>query len=182
MIHSHPLFVEIYKNASRFTQHVTKQVWYEKNPDLPLLAVARCPYSRFWSACKEIYSRPDKDGTPRGEKDPVTLIKKGLNEIRKIDIDKHFWTQTKFIRLYKHKINHVFLFENLREEIKPVCEKYNVQFHPWFDWDETLSLNLSPSDHTNDEFALEYIKGIDEVRHHYDLDFDWYNSIINNNL
>jgi len=181
MTHSHPLFVEIYKNASRFTQYLTKHVWYEKNPNLPLLAVARCPYSRFWSACKEIYSRPDKDGIPRGEKDPVALIEKGLKEIRKIDIDKHFWTQTKFIRPYKHRIDHVFLFENLREEVKQKCDEYNIVWHRWFDWNN-VDMNPNPSDHTNDKIAIEYIKGIDEVRYHYDLDFDWYNSIINNNL
>jgi len=176
---SKPLFIEIWKNASRFTKFLGQNVDMQEPPTF---AVVREPYSRFWSACKEMFSRPAKDGTPRGETDPVILIENGMKEIRKIDTDFHFKPQTWFKSLYEYNIDHFFTFENLNNELIDVSKKFNIKWKDGFDIDSIFEMNMQPSDHTNDEFAIEYIKDREELLCYYVDDFELYNEVINNNL
>jgi len=178
MIPKKPLFIEIYKNASRFTEYMNKRVWYEKNPNLPLFCVVREPYGRFWSACKELFSRPDKNGIPRGETTPEILIEKGINEIKKEIPNFHFWRQHTLRKRVDYRLDYVFLMEHLNSELKFKCEEYNIVFHTWFRWDD-VPLDMNPSDHTNDFNAIKIIKNNLEIRQYYEEDIDWYNHIIN---
>jgi hypothetical protein len=174
-----PLFIEIWKNASRFTEFLCQSIDMK---DPPTFAVIRDPYTRFWSACKEIFSNPAKDGTPRGETDPVILIENGIKEIRKIDPNFHFAPQTWFKSLYKYDIDHFFTFENLNNELIDISKKFNIKWKDGFDIDSIFKMNINPSDHTNDECAIEYMKGREELLCYYVDDFELYNEVINNNL
>jgi len=161
---SKPLFIEIWKNASRFTDFLCQSVKME-NP--PTFAVVRNPYERFWSSCKEIY--PDKDF--------IVSINKGLSEIKSLDPDFHFATQTWFKELYPWKIDYVFKLENLNKELKTKCNEFNVVWKDAFSWDRAMNINLNVSDHTNNKIAIQYIKGLSEVKYFYEEDFEWYEKI-----
>jgi len=174
-----PLFIEIWKNASRFTEFLCQSIDMK---DPPTFAVIRDPYTRFWSACKEIFSNPAKDGTPRGETNPIRLIEYGLIELQRPDLDFHFQTQTWFKNLYPWELDHVFLFESLNQNLKQKCDEFNVIWKDAFDWEKALNMNINPSDHTNDETAIEFLKDLPEIKYYYEEDFEWYNSVINNNL
>jgi|TARA_B110000503_G_C7153017_1_gene416010 hypothetical protein len=165
-----PFIIEIYKNASRFTKHLSQTIISDNHP---MCAIIRNPYDRFWSACKEIFSEPNKDGTPRGEKDPIKLIEIGLLELENPNNDFHFSTQTWFRSLYPWHLDHVFVFENL--QIKEKCEEWKIEFKSNIEWNTHINI----SDHTNDAIALEHIKNYPEIKEYYHEDFKWYNSIIN---
>jgi hypothetical protein len=173
-----PLFIEIYKNAPRFTEYMNKQVWYEKNPNLPLFMVIRDPYSRFWSGCKELFSHPLPDGTPRGETDPKKLIEKGIREIKAEMPNFHFWRQITCRNKIPLPLDYIFLIDKLNAELRPKCVQYNIKFHKWFNWNK-VPTDINPSDHTNDAEAIKIIKKSKIINTYYQEDIDWYNHIIN---